>query len=756
MIYVLAATAGWQLGISGPANAQNAAPTEGTLQEIIVTSSRVAENVQTVPMSITPLTADTLAKAGVTDFQDYAHMVPNLTFSYGFGVQGADVAIRGIQGAGTTAFYIDDLPVDQALDPRLLNNVARVEVLRGPQGTLYGARSMGGAVRTITELPDTHNWGGAVNAQGTQYAGGRPGYQFDGYLNMPLIADKLALRISLFDGSNGPFIHRQWLTNPDLPALANSSLSPSELSRFPLTGTLTARQDYYGLMASMLWQAADNLTVRLTYMKQVSNWNGWPLSDFELTPTTVDYTANSLSQTRTFDIAEYDYLTWWLGGLTVEYQTPIGVLTSATGYTDQWANNNEDVTEWTHNVIFPGLPPLQSPIFSWDYSHTWLEELRFASKPLGPWQLVTGIYIFRQNGNPGQNWVVPGANALTGGALGTDVGYYSNGTSKDHENAVYANVTYHFTDKFSATAGYRYSHVYTEALFPWNGFLVNPTTGGGGSNTENVSTPSFSLQYQQTANVMYYALASKGFRPGNGQVAPPENACGADYASTGLTPADLSKYGSDYLWNYEIGAKTQTLDNRLKVNVSAYQINWRNIQQGSRFAQCGFTFTVNAGAARSRGGELELTTAPARGLQISAALGYEDAKITESSPTLAQSVGAPVQQVAPWTAALAGDYTIPFTPVWNGVFHADYSFTDRSFSANNNAQNLRRRPPYSLVNIRGGVQSSSWQMELFIANLTNATPNLADSSSEAGEDPGRPRIRTIAPRTYGVRVGYRW
>src|SRR5262249_23008010 len=154
-------------------------------------------------------------------------------------------------------------------------------------------------VRTITELPDTHKMSGGVNVQGTQYSGGRPGYQVDGYLNAPLITDKLALRISLFDGSARPFINRQWVTNPNPAALANSSLSPSELSQFPLTGTLTARNDYYGGMASLLWQATDNLSVRATLMKQVSNWNGWPLSDFEVPPPadqyTGPYTANSLS-----------------------------------------------------------------------------------------------------------------------------------------------------------------------------------------------------------------------------------------------------------------------------------------------------------------------------------------------------------------------------------------------------------------------------------------------------------------------------
>ena len=764
LLLTFAAASGMPFAVAPRACAADAAPATGTatLEEITVTATRVSENVQNVPMSITPITASTLQQAGVTDFQDYAHMVPNLTFSHSYGVEGADVAIRGIQGNGTVAFYVDDLAIDESMDPRLLDDVQRIEVLEGPQGTLFGARSMGGAVHIITQTPDTQKWSGAVNVQGTDSDPGRPGFQMDGYVNIPLIADTLALRISAFDGSTGPFIKRQWLADPTpalLSSLAGTTLTPSELSHYPLDSTLTARDNYRGGMASLLWTPADKLSVRAVFMNQVSNYNGWPVSDFEVTPTTSDYTANSLSQIRTFDIPEWEENSWWLAGVTVKYRTSIGELTSATGYVHETSDNYEDVTEWTNNVIFPGLTPQPAPILSWNYSHSFSEELRFASNPLGPFQFVSGIYVLRDSGVNGQNWAEPNfASYMVQDGYPppyTNVGYYSNGLSQDFEDAVYGNLTYHVTSKLSITGGYRESHVFSTDYTPWSGFLVAGTSGGGGADVENVSTPKVSVQYQATPDVMYYALASKGFRPGGGQVAPPPDGCAQDYVNEGLTPGDLSKIGPDWLWNYEVGAKTESFDHRLLVNVDGYQINWSNIQQQSRFPICGFTFDVNAGAARSRGAELTVAVAPLQGLQLSASVGYENAVLTESSATAGLPVGTPVQQVAPWTAAASAQYTYPITGFWNGLLRMDYNYTDHSFSANNPPY-LRLRPSYNLANVHAGVESDQWRFEAFVDNATNAHPNLGDSSSEAGEDPGRPRINTMTPRTYGIQVGYRF
>jgi outer membrane receptor protein involved in Fe transport len=739
------AAVGVPLSVPSTALAADASDTGLSIDEVIVTATKFKETAHDVPMSITALSAATIEQAGIQDFHDYAQKVPNLTFSGTFGVQdGLSVAIRGVQGNGTTGFYIDDLPIPAGLNPRVMDDIQRIEVLRGPQGTLYGARSMGGTVRLITEPPNTMEFSGKVSIQGSDIEDGRPGYQVDGVVNLPLIKDTLALRLSAFKGSNGPFIRREWpdAVNPDV-----------------LDSTLTARNDFKGGMASLLWQANENLTVRATVMSQVSDYNGWPMSDFYVTPTTHAYTAGSLLQRRFFDIPEYDNQNWTFGGITVNYSTPVGDITSATSYFREHSDNREDISEFLYNgflgPFYGAASPLPAPIDSWNYPHSFVEELRFASKFSGPLQFVMGLYVSRTSANNGQYNNVPGADAATGGALGTDLGYYSSDLNQDYEDAVFGELTYHFTSQFSTTVGLRESHVYTSSSIPWSGFVVTGTTGGGGSNTQNQFTPKVVFKYDQNANVNYYALASKGFRPGNGQVAPPLGICGDDYASNHLNPADISSYKADSLWNYEVGTKIQTSDRRFSLNLDGYQINWKDLQQGSRFT-CGFVFTVNAGAARSRGSELELSLEPTRGLHLTAGVGYEDAIITQSSPALRTKVGSPVQQVAPWTVSTGVDYTFPLTTTWNGLLRADYSFTDRSFSANEDPNNPRLRPSYEIVNLRAGVSSNHYDISLFVDNASNTHANLGDSASEAGEDPGRPRILTNQPRTYGLRATYRF
>lgn len=742
---VVSAAMGAQMTASSKALAAGTADAAGGVEEVVVTATKFKETAHDVPMSITALSAATIEQAGIQDFQDYAQKIPNLTYSSSFGVQdGLEVAIRGVQGPGTTGFYIDDLPIPAGLNPRVMDDIQRIEVLRGPQGTLYGARSMGGTVRLITEPPSTHEFSGQVSVQGNDIDHGRPGYQVDAMVNIPLIADKLALRLSGFDGSNGAFIRREW------PSPANPNL---------LDTTLTARNDFKGGTASLLWQATDNLAVRAIVMTQRSDYDGWPMSDFIITPTTGGYTANSLQQRRSFNIPEYDNQHWTFGGLTISYATPVGEITSATSYFREHSDNREDVSDWLFDAFlqpyFGATTRIPSPIDTWNYPHSFVEELRFTSKLRGPLQFVAGIYISRTSATNGQYQNAPGSDAMTGGVLGTDLVYYASGLSQDYENAVFGELTYHLTSKLAVTVGLRESHVYTSESLPWSGYAVAGTDGGGGSNTQNQLTPKVVLKYDQNANINYYVLASKGFRPGNGQVAPPPSFCGADYESNGLTPADISKFDADTLWNYEIGSKLQTADHRFSLNVDAYQINWKNLQQSSRFT-CGFVFTVNAGAARSRGSELEVSAQPMPGLQLSAGVGYEDAVITESSPTLRTKAGSPVQQIAPWTVSAGAQYTFPLVGGWDAMLRADYSFTDRSFSANEDPDNPRLRPSYEIVNLRAGLTSDHYEVTAYVDNATNTHANLGDSSSEAGEDPGRPRIVTNQPRTYGLRATYRF
>jgi outer membrane receptor protein involved in Fe transport len=238
-------------------------------------------------------------------------------------------------------------------------------------------------------------------------------------------------------------------------------------------------------------------------------------------------------------------------------------------------------------------------------------------------------------------------------------------------------------------------------------------------------------------------------------MAPPTFYCAADYAAAGVAPQDLSSYRSDSLWNYELGAKSRLADHRVTLNGAIYQINWHNLQQTQQFS-CGYDFTVNAGAARSRGGELELSAAPFKGLTIAGGLGFEDAVITSAGATVRTYPGEPVQQIAPWTASLSGDYSFPLAGAVEGFVRADGSYTDRSFSANNSVTNLRLRKAYDLVNLRAGVRTAGWDFAAFVANVGNTHADLGDNQSEGGQLPGRPRILVNPPRTFGAEVTVRF
>jgi iron complex outermembrane receptor protein len=193
----------------------------------------------------------------------------------------------------------------------------------------------------------------------------------------------------------------------------------------------------------------------------------------------------------------------------------------------------------------------------------------------------------------------------------------------------------------------------------------------------------------------------------------------------------------------------------LSLNAAAFWIDWSKLQQTVLFS-CGYPYTANAGAARSRGAELELEISPTEGLTISSGIGYTDARITEASALAEVRVGEPVQQVAPWTVSSSADYSFPLSAGWRGIAHADNSYVDHSFSANNDPVNTRLRPSYDIANLRLGAGTEALEIVGFIANISNTHANLGDNQSQAAELPGRPRILVNAPRTYGVSVTMRW
>ena len=393
--WTIAIALAWTGGALAAETPSTGAPAPGGLQEIIVTAQKRAETEQSVPLSITAFNAAALQQKEINEFFDYATKVPNLGFAMtGDGVGTArTISIRGISGDNVTGFYIDDTPLPDSVDPRILD-VARIEVLRGPQGTLYGARSMGGTVRVITETPDFKGFSANVHAAVSDtWNTDRPNYTADAVVNLPLVQDRLSLRLSGFYDEESGFLKRRYCTDP-----ATAGVTCFPLTTDPaLTTTVknVAAVNTYGGAAALTFKATDNFTITPRMMLQRADYNGLPMSDYLSDPATYPKTGypypapgsqvpplpvvtippvtpNNFTQGRFFNVPEGGRDSWHLYSLALHWTTGVGELVSSTAYFDRQVWETEDETDFIYASLLPlaslniGVPtvPLAAPIAS--------------------------------------------------------------------------------------------------------------------------------------------------------------------------------------------------------------------------------------------------------------------------------------------------------------------------------------------------------------------------------------------------------
>jgi iron complex outermembrane recepter protein len=793
------------------------APLPGdALQEIVVTAEKRAESVQSVPISMTTFGAAALEQKAIVNFFDYGTKVPNLAFAaVNEGIATSrTISIRGVNGNNTTGFYIDETPLPDSIDPRILD-IDHIEVLRGPQGTLYGARSMGGTVRVITKAPELSQFSADVHAGlSNTWNTNRPNYTGDGVVNIPILEDQVALRVSGFYDTEAGFMERRYCTDP----------ATAGVSCFPLTSTpsLTTtvknvgESDSYGGAAALTIKISDALTITPRIMTQQAHYNGFPMSDYLSDPATYPRTGypypspaaqipalptpvippvtpNNFVQGRFFDLSEGGHDTWNLYSVSLAWKSSVGELVSSTAYFDRSVAETEDTTDWLYASLLPltslpiGIPTNSLPgpipsVFTNIYKYQrFVQEVRFVSALGGPVQFVAGAFYSDLHGRlpPIVGYDPPataaGYGALLNGAYsgqGTcatiglctypgnpNLLWTSDFTSQFREPSVFGEVSWQIQPELKATVGLRWSHVTTSTSGYEEGSIVQtpspqPTVvSTNESERENKTTPKLQIDYHVQPDKMIYAVAAEGYRPGGIAQPLPQGLCGS-FLPPGVTIADASHFRSDSLWNYELGAKTEWLDHRLTLNAAAFYIRWKDIQQAILLG-CGIPYQSNAAAAVSKGGELELNARPIEPLQLSLGVGYENAKITQSIAASPQRPGDPVFQVPDWTGNASVSWTQALTDDWKLVGTGDYSYVGRSFSANNltplNGVFLtRERPSYRLLDARFALEHSLWEVALVGKNLTNEHANLSDSQSIAVEVPGRPRIVVNQPRTIGV------
>ncbi len=700
------------------------------LQEIVVTATKRSEDLQNVGLSITALTTKQLESKGVEQFFDYGNSIPNLSFA----IDSADgslaargVALRGIQGSNTTGFYIDDIPVLETLDPHIVD-VARIEVLRGPQGTLYGAESMGGTVRIITAQPNAGAFSGQVHAGTSATEHGSVNGLVEGDVNLPLIDNTLAVRASgYYQFDSGYF---------------DKGLGPEDA---PPTSVLhdVGSLEYYGGQIALRWEPMEGLAItpRVMYQETVEDGVPYALGN-----------ADNLLQRQVFNVKEGGTDKWWLDSLTINYTVPFGTFVSSTAYFDRKTFETEDDTDFTA-YAFGFTTPLASPITREIDLRRFVQELRFASTFSGPFQTIVGAFYSESTRPRDYEWNTPGFAAATDSQSDLILSFID--SRKATEEAVYGDASYDILPNLKVTAGLRWYrdiatfHQFTNGAF--YGFI--PTTYIAPSTTETGVTPRYLLEYKVMPDFLVYASGAKGFREGGNNIAlpsgPPPTGCDEDLANAGLTASQASTFKSDTLWSYEIGFKSSFAEHRYTLNGAGFWIDWSNIQQQISLPLCGYGITGNSGAARSTGFELEFSGRPIPELTLGLGLGYTDARITQQGAGSPQTVGSPVYNVPEITLASNVEYERHLTGSWTGFTRIDYSHVSGSYSVNTQVTPLYR-PAYNIGDIRLGGRNESYEVAMFVKNLTNEHANLADAVMIGAEIPGQPHFVINRPLTAGV------
>src|ERR1700691_1326358 len=729
-----------------------AAPAEGAvLEEITVTAEKRASTVQDTPISITAVSGGDLAERGIVDFATLAGQTPGISMRQN-GPGQTEFEMRGMTSSGgnspTVGFYLDDVPMTSpaqaqngkvVIDPSLYD-LNRAEMLRGPQGTLYGAGSMGGTVKLITTHPDTQAFHASGEAITSDTTGGGFNYTINGMLNLPLIDNQWALRLVGTDSHTSGWIDRIVLS--DFPLS-----DPTGFIRGNVLGA-HVQADYSqsnaehlsGGRATLLWKVTGDFTLTPTVFYQRITQDG---------PSAYDSVPGTLAHYQPFDIAEPYSDKFTLGALTANYHASGFDVTSVTARWTRTSTQTQDTSESFENpytciTIAPdcGQLPFYGPNgvgtgpvvgTETDPSSQFSEELRIASTGDGPLRGVAGVFHsdFKsqwQLNTQSQNNLsyVDFSNFTTPAATTTVWGL--NEPANIKQWAVFGEGTWAITPAFKATAGLRlFSYVSDLSMYfaGWGSPLGGATPSTTNiSQSENGVDPKFNLSYEFSKDLMVYATAAKGFRPGGGNqplpIFPPPN-----------SPANFNykawptSYKSDSLWSYEIGEKARFLDRRLTVNTGLYYEDWTQIQLEE--LPFGYPLFDNSGDAKIYGAELELQALLATGFTLSASGAYTHAKL-EPGPHYTivmqgQPVGAPTSTVVPdvpeYTANIGLDYNHPLDGPLSLLAHADYTYTGQRYDlvAINQGQ-MWRLPGYALANLRVGVNiGAEWAVSLFCTNL---------------------------------------
>jgi iron complex outermembrane receptor protein len=801
------------------AEATNGPSDSGPVAEIVVTATRREESISKVPISLSVLTQESMDVKGVKDFSDVARLTPGVAFDAS---QTNAIAIRGISssgGSGTTGIYIDDVPIQVRdlgfnSDDALLKifDLDRIEVLRGPQGTLFGAGSEGGTVRYITTKPSLTKSSVYAKAETSYTQGGTINYEAGVAAGAPIIDGVLGVRASAWYRRDGGWIDR---VDPNTLAVVDKNANHDETQVFRI---------------AMLWQPNDALQISHSVFYQNRQRHDvtiyWPnLSD----PGSDRFVSENPTSR-----GEPDKL--YLPSLNIQADLGPVQLISTTAYFHRDEVSGYDGTLYNLGyyqsqipsfgidpTVFPlldgsgihlppGLQDYRSPATVTNQQRNFSQELRLQSTdPAARLTWTVGAFYSQNRQFSLEEIHDPMADAFFGQIFGTTIAdffgaplnpdgtsylpmgdsYLNRLVSHDRQIAGFGEVNFKITDTVKLTAGLRVSKVKYSIQSLSDGPQNSGPRPGGSENSETPVTPKAGIQWQADPNDMYYFTYAKGFRAGGGNPSIPYDptfqnpniGCTQDFINFGI-PQAPSSYKSDTVQSFEIGAKNN-INNRIRLASSIYYIKWNNIQGNIVPPICQIQWTDNLGNAVSKGFDLQADIQVTSALSVDTTFGYTDARYTKDAfPNGAVTTGPN----APLPLAVSGDAiggpngtgTGFSIPPWSATIGAEYKFgllahesfvrVDYEYKAadkwTHSALDPRTSqydptslptPRQSFASARVGTNLGDWAVSFFVDNLTdshtitnfNHQTNPYDSAGNPLASPAY-RYITYRPRTFGI------
>lgn len=718
--------------VSSTASAE-AVESQPKFDEIVVTARKRSETLLDIPMSINVVSETTIEKMGANDFTDILGTVPSLT-AYQNGPGRTRISIRGVSNGGgndndtqnqeTVGVYLDEIPISMgAMNPELsLFDLERVEVLRGPQGTLYGAGSMSGTIRLVSKKPNLNEIEGKVEASLSSISKGSENYSVKGLINIPVIEDKFALRTSAYYLSNGGYIDNV-LEGHEAKDLNDGTSK--------------------GLKVAGRVQVSDAFTVDFNFIHHDYSDNGRPED--------VDAAGELARNYPSFDGYDDEMQIY---NLTMTYDLDTAEFVSSTSFFKRDIINPRSLDQFY--ILVPGFGDLvPHELVDYTQTETFVQEMRVASTTDSALQWTVGTYFDQKDVAYQNTWPVPGSDEVFAGSPASDFGapadhiYYGTDDLTVKTFAVFGEAYYSF-DKFTVTAGLRYFNwkqdisTYVSGIIAGGVEIDNPAQG-----TADGFNPKLNVSYDVTDDMLVYAQVARGFRYGGVNASIPLATCAEEVEELGLNVADLKTFAPDKTWNYEAGVKGRAMDGNLMVNAAVFHIKWDDVQTSRRF-ECGFGYRENVTDLTSQGVEFEVTANLTEGLTLTTGGTYMTSNLDTDIPSLSAVKGDRAPYVPEFSLNATLEYVYPLTDTMDGFVWANYQHTGHRQTEFNAANaDYRDMEAYDLANVRVGVTWDNLEVSLFASNLFDSRGVVRSLRRKPYDPDGAIRVQ---PRTMGITV----